>query len=97
LKKLSLPGPKKFSLIKKTEHAYIIIMNNLKNIKVGSKVKLVDNDFFLGYNPLAKYKVVEIIQKPWLFGTVSTWFRVSYNSLGKKEEEIFPLWAVELA
>jgi predicted nucleotide-binding protein (sugar kinase/HSP70/actin superfamily) len=97
LKKLSLPGPKKFSLIKKTEHAYIKSMNNLKNIKVGSKVKLVDKEFFLGYNPLAKYKVVEIIQKPWILGVVSTWVRVSYKSLGKKEEDIFPLWAVELA
>lgn len=66
-------------------------MNNLKNIKVGSKVKLVDKEFFLGYNPLAKYKVVEIIQKPWILGLVSTWVRVSYKSLGKKEEEIFPL------
>lgn len=72
-------------------------MNNLKNIKVGSKVKLVDNEFFFGYNPLAKYKVVEIIQKPWVLGLVSTWVRVSYNSLGKKEEDTFPLWAVELA
>ena len=72
-------------------------MNNLKNIKVGSKVKLVDKEFFLGYNPLAKYKVVEIIQKPWILGLVSTWVRVSYKTLGKKEEEIFPLCAVELA
>lgn len=94
---LSLPRPKKFSPLIKTELAYIIIMNNLKNIKVGSKVKLVDKEFFLGYNPLAKYKVVEIIQKPWILGLVSTWVRVSYKSLGKKEEEIFPLWAVELA
>lgn len=72
-------------------------MNSLKNIKVGCKVKLVDNDFFLGYNPLAKYKVVEIIQRPWILGLVSTWVRVSYKSLGKKEEDTFPLWAVELA
>lgn len=72
-------------------------MNNLKNIKVGSKVKLVDKEFFFGYNPLTKYKVIEIIQKPWILGRVSTWVRVSYKSLGKKEEDIFPLWAVELA
>ena len=86
-----------FLLLIKIELVYIIVMNNLKNIKVGSKVKLVNTEYFIGYNPSTKYEVVEIIQKPWFFDTVSTWVRVSYKSLGKKEEEIFPLWAVELA